>query len=175
MRRILSFALLLLLGAGAFLVIQNQYPEAGLPDLPGKDRIMETYRPLLPAKPQETPEPQSPTIPQEKDRTITCPTCQGEGRLSYLDRREKNHVYACPVCGSSGRRIIHGLPSEATLCPDCRGMGRIQRERRRTDVIGFIVDAEPCQRCNGNGYLTPKVPPGSVAPTRGLTPPQSPR
>ena len=175
MRRVLNFALLLLIGVSAYKVIQHQYPEVGLPDLPGEDRIMDSYRRFFHANKQKPREPQPPAKLREKDRTITCPTCQGEGRLSYLDRREKNHVYACPVCGSSGKRIIHDMPTDTILCPDCSGMGKIQRERHKTDVIGIIVDAEPCQRCNGTGYLIPKVPPGSIAPTPGLAPPHPPR
>jgi molecular chaperone DnaJ len=55
----------------------------------------------------------------------TCPTCGGSGRLQQVTRSvfgEFVRTQACPTCAGSGRRIEHP-------CTECRGAGRVVRER----------------------------------------------
>jgi molecular chaperone DnaJ len=55
----------------------------------------------------------------------TCTTCGGSGRLQQVTRSvfgEFVRTQACPTCAGSGRRIEHP-------CTECRGAGRVVRER----------------------------------------------
>ncbi len=110
---------------------------------------------------QAEPEPPPPRGPL----TITCPTCAGEGRLTYVDLRGRNHRYPCKVCGFMGSRTFD-LPEGAHACPDCKGMGRYEVRQARRDVRGgYILDASRCQRCAAAGFIQPRSPPGRRTPT----------
>jgi molecular chaperone DnaJ len=58
----------------------------------------------------------------------------------------KAHV-ACGSCGGSGAKE----GTNPTTCPDCRGSGQIQRVRQ--SILGQMVTATPCGRCNGIGKV----------------------
>ncbi len=97
---------------------------------------------------------------------IVCPSCDGEGRLTFVDRQGRNHRYSCKVCGFSGSRTV-SLPEGAKLCPDCKGMGRYEiKETRRNAQEGYILSAARCQRCVGTGHLQSRTTSGRQTPTR---------
>lgn len=103
--------------------------------------------------------------PRPRRKQITCPTCEGEGRLSYVDRRGNNQIYPCRRCNITGKNNIT-LHAGAHLCPDCKGMGRTEvRESRRDAQRGFIISATTCQRCNATGVILPHTRPGPSRPT----------
>ena len=51
----------------------------------------------------------------------------------------------CTTCAGSGARV----GTSASTCPDCRGSGQIQRVRQ--SILGQMMTATPCGRCNGLG------------------------
>ena len=53
----------------------------------------------------------------------------------------------CPSCEGSGARA----GTSASTCPDCRGSGQIQRVRQ--SILGQMMTATPCGRCNGLGQV----------------------
>lgn len=118
-----------------------------------------------------TPDDEIIVLPAKREpQVITCPTCTGEGRLSYVDSRGKNHSYACPVCGFRGSNTIQP-PDGAVICADCKGMGKTELRKTRNDIQGYIVSASRCQRCNASGWILPRSIPGSQGPSRGVTQP----
>ncbi len=148
-----------------------------------KDWLPESLRPkeapvaapAPPASSQANPQAQQAPVPARTGpRKVVCPTCEGEGRLSYVDRRGQNHTYACPVCGFHGSNTINPPPGAHT-CADCKGMGRVEYRQRRADIRansvhyrtttltggGDIVTAKPCQRCNSQGWILPRAGDGS--------------
>src|SRR5579862_1697795 len=52
---------------------------------------------------------------------------------------------ACDECGGSGARP----GTTAVRCPDCQGTGEIRHVRQ--SILGQVVTAAPCQRCQGLG------------------------
>jgi molecular chaperone DnaJ len=52
---------------------------------------------------------------------------------------------SCETCAGSGARP----GTQPTSCPDCRGTGQIQRVRQ--SLLGQMVTATPCGRCQGTG------------------------
>ncbi|HMP98066.1 MAG TPA: hypothetical protein PKA51_14185 [Kiritimatiellia bacterium] len=158
MNRLLALIVIGLAGYGGYTLLKPTLIEHGL--LSG-----ESVKPTSTSLPQPTPPPRPET------RKITCPTCTGEGRLSYVDRRQKNHTYACPICGFHGSTTIT-IPAGGHVCPDCRGMGKTEVRKTRPDVIGQIVTASRCQRCNAAGWILPRDGGGSRQPTPNVTPPQ---
>jgi len=104
-------------------------------------------------------------------KQITCPTCDGEGRLSYIDRRGDNHIYPCRMCNVTGCNQVTLLVG-AHICPDCKGMGRNELREHRANVLrprdgrgGYLITAARCQRCNATGVILPRTPPGSQRPS----------
>jgi molecular chaperone DnaJ len=53
----------------------------------------------------------------------------------------------CSTCSGSGARE----GTSASTCPDCRGSGQIQRIRQ--SILGQMMTATPCGRCNGLGKV----------------------
>jgi molecular chaperone DnaJ len=56
-----------------------------------------------------------------------------------------NNPVACTTCAGSGARP----GTSPTTCPDCRGSGQVQRVRQ--SLLGQMVTATPCSRCEGSG------------------------
>ncbi|MDA8266030.1 MAG: molecular chaperone DnaJ [Actinomycetota bacterium] len=54
-------------------------------------------------------------------------------------------LVACATCSGSGAR----QGTTPTTCPDCRGTGQVQRVRQ--SLLGQMVTATPCTRCQGAG------------------------
>lgn len=54
---------------------------------------------------------------------------------------------ACPDCGASGARA----GTHATRCPDCQGTGELRRVRQ--SILGQMVTATPCSRCQMTGSV----------------------
>ena len=55
----------------------------------------------------------------------------------------------CDTCSGSGR----GPGTQPVRCPDCQGAGEIRRIRQ--SLLGQVVTAVACSRCQGLGELTP--------------------
>lgn len=127
--------------------------------------------------------PPMPAEPEALVQHIICPTCEGEGRLTYADRRGVNHAYSCPICNGLGYRDL-SVPPDQRICPDCKGMGLTekretrhaiagegrglsQKDRRERwesskDDAGYIVRASRCHRCNLTGVIgTGRTPPAT--------------
>ena len=100
---------------------------------------------------------------------ILCPTCKGEGRLSYVNTSGRNKIYACKVCGSRGYNTLVSVPPKAHHCPDCKAMGRIERWVSRGGVKR--VDATRCARCVGQGWILPRSGSGDKGRTPGVSTP----
>lgn len=130
----------------------------------------------------ESAEPPPP--PRNQVIRIVCSTCDGEGRLTYVDPRGMNRSYACPICNSAGARTLTLEPGQH-ICPDCRGWGRTEvhamkrathgpaewqrgREtwhRERTQQLSARIRASRCYRCNFTGVITTqKASPGRETP-----------
>ena len=82
----------------------------------------------------------------EKDvnlvRDEECPTCKGSGAKPGTSPEN------CTKCHGTGRVIttqqsIFGMMQTESVCPDCRGTGKIIREK--------------CPDCRGTGYVTKKT------------------
>jgi molecular chaperone DnaJ len=79
---------------------------------------------------------------------ITCPECNGAGRLQQVSRTafgEFVRSYACPRCGGAGRIVEHP-------CTDCRGSGRRLEERElEVEIPAGIHDGQRI-RLSGEGH-----------------------
>jgi molecular chaperone DnaJ len=56
---------------------------------------------------------------------------------------------SCETCGGSGARP----GTTAIRCPDCGGTGELRRTRQ--SILGQVVTATPCRRCQGVGEAIP--------------------
>jgi hypothetical protein len=128
------------------------------------------------------------TRAEKETRRIDCPTCNGEGRLSYADGRGANHTYACPICNGQGGRTLRVREGQH-VCPDCMGMGVTERREARqsfggpkdhnrqvanthgniSDRDAYYVRPSRCLRCNTTGVIAAAKPP---RPTLGVQPPE---
>lgn len=63
-------------------------------------------------------------------------------------------VVKCEECGGSGAR----KGTTAVRCPDCDGAGELRRVRQ--SILGQVVTAVPCSRCNGFGEAITSPCPG---------------
>ena len=79
---------------------------------------------------------------------ITCPECNGAGRLQQVSRTafgEFVRSHACPRCGGAGRIVEHP-------CSDCRGSGRRPEERElEVEIPAGIHDGQRI-RLSGEGH-----------------------
>jgi molecular chaperone DnaJ len=79
---------------------------------------------------------------------VTCPTCEGAGRLQHVSRTafgEFIRSQTCPRCGGAGRVIEHP-------CRGCEGTGRIVEERKlEVEVPAGIHDGQQI-RLSGEGH-----------------------
>ena len=79
---------------------------------------------------------------------ITCPRCEGQGRLHQVSRSvfgEFVRAQACPQCGGRGQIVEHP-------CHDCDGAGRVLESREvKVDVPAGIHDGQRI-RLSGEGH-----------------------
>jgi molecular chaperone DnaJ len=79
---------------------------------------------------------------------ITCPECNGAGRLQQVSRTafgEFVRSHACPRCGGAGRIVEHP-------CSDCQGSGRRSEERElEVEIPAGIHDGQRI-RLSGEGH-----------------------
>lgn len=73
------------------------------------------------------------------NREMDCKACNGKGAVN------PNDVVECNTCHGTGRimsqkQTIFGIAQTETVCPECRGRGKIIKN--------------PCQECNGTGRNT---------------------
>ncbi|MBQ1506142.1 MAG: molecular chaperone DnaJ [Erysipelotrichales bacterium] len=76
-------------------------------------------------------------VPVELDVDESCPDCHGSGAASPSD------IETCSTCGGSGRvmsqqRTAFGVFQTQTVCPNCRGKGKVIKK--------------VCPTCKGKGY-----------------------
>jgi molecular chaperone DnaJ len=80
---------------------------------------------------------------------VTCPTCNGAGRLQQVSRSvfgEFIRAQACPRCSGSGRIV-------ESPCKDCGGRGRVLEERAlEVDIPEGIHDGQRI-RLSGEGHV----------------------
>lgn len=162
MKHLLNIAVYVLALYGGYVLIAPHLPPPFNQEQKSQPMVSTNIAPRAAESVATTqPMPRAPAVPAASTpKRIACPTCQGEGRLTYVDGRGRNHSYGCPICGFSGENRINP-PAGAYTCPDCRGMGRTELRQTRNDVVGYIVDASRCQRCNGTGWIRPASEPGS--------------
>lgn len=128
------------------------------------------------------------TREEKETRHIDCPTCNGEGRLTYADGRSANHTYSCPICNGQGGRTLR-VREGKHVCPDCKGMGVTERREARRSFGGqkslnrkvadthqnisetdaYYVRPSRCLRCNTTGVIASAKTP---RPTLGVQPPE---
>jgi molecular chaperone DnaJ len=79
---------------------------------------------------------------------VTCPECNGAGRLQQVSRTafgEFVRSHACPRCGGAGRIVEHP-------CSDCQGSGRRLDERQLdVEIPAGIHDGQRI-RLSGEGH-----------------------
>lgn len=66
----------------------------------------------------------------------TCPTCGGTGRIQQVTQTILGHfsqITTCPNCNGSGTKITDP-------CKDCKGKGRVEKEKKLTVKIPAGVD-----------------------------------
>lgn len=66
----------------------------------------------------------------------TCPTCGGTGRIQQVTQTILGHfsqITTCPNCNGSGSKITDP-------CQDCKGKGRVEKEKKLTVKIPAGVD-----------------------------------
>lgn len=68
----------------------------------------------------------------------------------------------CPDCDGSGSDVGSG----PVTCPDCAGAGQVRRVRQ--SILGQMVTAGPCGRCNGFGTIIEHPCPGCGGEGRRL-------
>ena len=81
---------------------------------------------------------------------ITCPTCNGAGRVQQVSRSvfgEFVRAQACPQCGGAGRIVT-------TPCTDCEGSGRTVEERQ-LDGRRFPPGSTTASRSGSAARATP--------------------
>lgn len=73
----------------------------------------------------------------------TCPTCGGQGRVRY-SQGFFSVAQTCPHCGGQGQMVTDP-------CRECRGQGRVEKERELTVKIPAGVDTGLRLRLRGEG------------------------
>jgi molecular chaperone DnaJ len=79
---------------------------------------------------------------------VTCPTCDGSGRLQQVSRSvfgEFVRTQACPRCGGAGRIVT-------TPCTTCESAGRTVEERRLAVTIPAGIHDGQQIRIGGEGH-----------------------
>ena len=79
---------------------------------------------------------------------VTCPTCEGAGRVQQVSRSvfgEFVRTSACPRCGGAGRIVT-------TPCSECEGAGRTVGERRLDVTIPAGIHDGQQIRISGEGH-----------------------
>ena len=128
------------------------------------------------------------TRKDKETKNVVCPTCEGEGKLTYADSRGANHTYPCPICNGQGGRTLR-VRAGQHVCPDCGGMGVTERRETRKgfggqkdfnrEVAGsrrsvpesdaYYVRSSRCLRCNTTGVIKSAKKP---KPTVGVQAPE---
>lgn len=95
---------------------------------------------------------------QKKDDGITCPKCEGKGGWFCMqpeqirEATESNSnsiIYRyCPACDG-----IKKLPSTATKCDQCHGMGFWNEDSSTPQEWDSFMKQVACSKCNGKCFL----------------------
>ncbi len=87
-----------------------------------------------------------------------CPTCQGTGEVRRIQHTMLGQFVTSTVCGTcAGEGYTITDP-----CPECRGRGRVARQRTITVTIPAGVDEDSTLRLSGQGEQIPNGVPGNL-------------
>ncbi|MDR1168260.1 MAG: molecular chaperone DnaJ [Heliobacteriaceae bacterium] len=84
---------------------------------------------------------------EKGSRPVTCPKCHGSGQVKQVMRTPLGsfaHITMCPECAGSGQVINNP-------CKDCRGCGRVRKEKTVEIRIPAGVDNMSKIRLSGEG------------------------
>lgn len=90
---------------------------------------------------------------------VTCNVCHGVGQISQTQRTifgQFSHVSVCPKCEGEGRMVENP-------CADCRGAGRIRKQKRLSVTIPKGSDSNLRLKLANEGDVGPRGgPPGDL-------------
>ena len=92
--------------------------------------------------------------PASRSYKIICPTCKGEKKLIYEEKRKETIYYACQLCTAKGE-LVRKVPGNGELCMKCKGMGKVPKEHVDIDKKTKIF-ANLCVSCQGVGWTKTK-------------------
>ena len=84
---------------------------------------------------------------EKGSKPVTCPTCHGSGQVQHVTRTPLGsfaQIVTCPDCHGSGKKIMNP-------CKDCKGQGKIQKEKKINIKIPAGVDNMSKIRVSGEG------------------------
>ncbi len=90
-----------------------------------------------------------PAQPHGEDAEVSISISFIEAVFGVAKRVSLRLAVACSACAGSGA----SAGTAAARCPDCSGSGQV-RQLRRT-LLGQMVTASPCPRCQGRGQVIP--------------------
>jgi hypothetical protein len=203
MKFIAQFLISLVFFYGAYQLYSNYAPENWIrpEDAFAHPILLSQNSDTSPAATPETPPaaaktdlpPPPPAVPQPQTIHLVCPSCDGEGRITWADRNGANHSYACPICNTRGSKDLV-VPPGLSICPDCKGWGRTEKLEGRSARIGhdhdntrranwsrrdrtrhlggYRVSSSICRRCNTTGLINTRKP-KPAGETPGVSVPNS--
>lgn len=80
-------------------------------------------------------------------KPVTCPTCHGSGQVQHVTRTPLGsfaQIVTCPDCHGSGKKIMNP-------CKECKGQGKVQKEKKINVKIPAGVDNMSKIRVSGEG------------------------
>ncbi len=80
-------------------------------------------------------------------KPVTCPTCRGSGQVQHVTRTPLGsfaQIVTCPDCHGSGKKIMNP-------CKECKGQGKVQKEKKINVKIPAGVDNMSKIRVSGEG------------------------
>ncbi len=84
---------------------------------------------------------------EKGSKPVTCPTCHGSGQVQQVTRTPLGsfaQIVTCPDCHGTGKKIMNP-------CKDCKGQGKVQKEKKINVKIPAGVDNMSKIRVSGEG------------------------
>ena len=84
---------------------------------------------------------------EKGSKPLTCPTCHGSGQVQQVTRTPLGsfaQIVTCPDCHGTGKKIMNP-------CKDCKGQGKVQKEKKINVKIPAGVDNMSKIRVSGEG------------------------